>query len=248
METSHLFLLFVTGLAAGVINLSEGGGSSLTLPVLILLGLDSTVANGTNRIAIFIQNIFAISSFREEKIKPFKLSLRFAVFTIPGTVVGAFTAVRIEDLVFKKILSLIIIFVVITLIIPKSYQNRKDRLNSRWPWLGYVFLFGLGFYGGFIQVGIGFLLMAVLFHLFRFDLVLVNAHKVFIVFIYTIPALLIFILSGNVNWELGLALAAGNGIGAWFGAKLSIKKGEPFIRIVLILALLIMAARLYFYS
>lgn len=106
-------------------------------------------------------------------------------------------------------------------------------------------MFGIGFYGGFIQVGIGFILMASLQYLAKLNLVLVNMHKVFIVLIYTAPALLIFIISGNVNWGLGLSLAAGNAFGAWYAAKFAVKKGEKIIKIVLISAILLMALKLF---
>jgi len=86
--------------------------------------------------------------------------------------------------------------------------------------------------------------MAALYNLLKLDLIRVNMHKVFIVLIYTIPALVIFIVSGNVNWEFGLSLAAGSGLGAWFGAHASVKGGEKLIRIVLAIAIFVMALKL----
>jgi len=86
--------------------------------------------------------------------------------------------------------------------------------------------------------------MASLKYLMKLNLVLVNMHKVFIVLIYTIPALIVFIVTDNVNWFLGLSLAVGNALGGWWGAKMSVKKGEGFIKGVLIIAILIMALRL----
>jgi uncharacterized membrane protein YfcA len=102
----------------------------------------------------------------------------------------------------------------------------------------------IGFYGGFIQVGVGFIIMAALNYLLKFDLVHVNMHKVFIVLVYTVPALLIFILTGSVNWLFGISLAAGNAIGGWWAAKASVKKGDKLIKVVLIIAILIMSFKL----
>ena len=102
----------------------------------------------------------------------------------------------------------------------------------------------IGFYGGFIQVGVGFLLMASLRGFMRLSLLRVNMHKVFIVLIYTIPALFIFAWTGNVDWGLGLSLAAGSAAGAWWAAKSSVRKGERVIRAFLVLAVLIMALKL----
>lgn len=235
-------LLFITGFFAGMINVTAGGGSSLTLPVLIFLGLDGALANGTNRVAIFVQNVSGILSFRKEKHSDFPVSIKLALFTLPGAVIGAITAVNISDELFKTILGIIMIGIIISMIIPRKNVVTTDTGKS--PWYVYLFMVGIGFYGGFIQVGVGFILMAALHYGMKLNLVRVNMHKVFIVFIYTIPALVIFIISGNVNWFLGLSLAIGNASGAWFAAKLSVKKGEKFIRVILIATVFIMSLKL----
>ncbi len=95
-----------------------------------------------------------------------------------------------------------------------------------------------------MQVGVGFVFMASLYHLMRMDLIRVNMHKVFIIFVYTIPALLVFLLTGNVEWRFGLFLAIGMAFGAWWAAKISVKKGEKIIRIALIPVILWMALKL----
>ncbi len=246
MDILQTLFLFGIGCVAGMINVTAGGGSSLTLPALIFMGLDSALANGTNRIAIFIQNISAITSFRQENLHHFKTSFKFALWTLPGAIIGAFAAVQINDFLFKKILGFVLIFVVLSMLFSPAGSHShliRDEGNPR-KWMVYPALFGIGFYGGFIQAGVGFLLMAALFYLLRLDLLLVNVHKVFIVLIYTAPALAIFIYSGNVDWLLGLSLAAGNAFGAWWAAKLSAKKGVKFIRGFLFVAVLIMAGKL----
>jgi uncharacterized membrane protein YfcA len=125
----------------------------------------------------------------------------------------------------------------------KHNRKAQDDHSSK---LIYPALFGIGFYGGFLQVGVGFLFMAALYHLVRLDLVFVNMHKVFIILVYTIPALLIFTITGNVNWKFGLILAAGNALGAWWGAHAAVKGGEKIIRIILAIAISIMAFKLLF--
>jgi uncharacterized protein len=239
-----LFLLFGVGSLAGFINVMAGGGSSITLPILIFLGLDSALANGTNRIAIFIQNISAIISFKQEKYSDFKTGIKLAEFAIPGAIVGSFIAVRIDTDLFQKLLAFVIIGIMITIILPRKTKLQIQQ-NSKSPWVIYPIMFAIGLYGGFMQIGVGFMLMAALQNLLHLDLVRVNMHKVFIVFFYTIPAVIIFIFTGNVNWLYGLVLAAGNATGAWWSVKLSIKKGEKVIRIVLFVALLIMSLKLF---
>lgn len=242
-EIEIILILFGVGTLAGVINVMAGGGSTLTLPTLIFLGLDATVANGTNRIAILIQNISAIYSFKREKFAKFKISFKMSLFTLPGAILGAIAATRIEGEVFEKILGVVMIFVIVTMLIPKKQKFYEDHI-SKIPWVVYLAMFGIGFYGGFIQVGVGFILMAVLHYMLKENLVLVNVHKVFVVFIYTIPAIIIFALTDSIDWFYGLSLAAGNAFGAWWSAKISVKKGEKVIRWVLLIAILIMAMKL----
>ncbi|MCH7516482.1 MAG: sulfite exporter TauE/SafE family protein [Bacteroidetes bacterium] len=236
-------VLTCVGVVAGFINVNAGGGSTLTLPVLIFLGLDTSAANGTNRIAILLQNVAAVQSFKQENFFDLKTSLKLSFFTLPGSVAGALLAVRLEDELFKVILGIIMIGIIISMILPKKKSNNKDEPNK--PNTGiYLPMIGIGFYGGFIQVGVGFLLMASLQFLMKLDLVRVNMYKVFIVLIYTIPALLIFALTDNVNWLLGIFLAIGNILGGWWGAKMQIKKGEGLIKYVLIIAVFIIALKL----
>jgi len=238
-----LIILFGVGLIAGFINVNAGGGSSLTLPVLIFLGLDSALANGTNRVSLIIQNLTAVQSFKKEEYHQFNTSLKLALFTLPGAITGAFLAVKIDDILFQKILGVVMIGIIISMLFNK--KNSKTNKNGLITWIGYLSMFGIGFYGGFIQVGVGFLLMASLNYLMKFDLVVTNMHKVFIVFIYTIPAVMIFALTDNINWLFGLSLGIGSALGGWWGAKFSIKKGEKFIKYVLMTAILIMAVKMF---
>ena len=243
-EHFSLLILFGVGIIAGFLNVNAGGGSTLTLPALIFLGLDSALANGTNRIAIFIQNISAVYSFKKEKYQQFDISLKLSLFTLPGSILGALLAVELSDALFQKILGIIMIGIIISMIIPQKKIIDSQHNNKKIPVSAYIAMIGIGFYGGFIQVGVGFILMAALQRLMKLNLVYVNMHKVFIVLVYTIPALLIFIITDNVNWVLGLALAAGNALGGWWAAKFSVRKGEKLIKYVLIVAVLIMAAKL----
>ncbi len=245
MEIQHLILLFVVGCIAGFINVNAGGGSSLTLPALIFMGLEGSLANGTNRVAIFIQNIFAVASFRSQKVHQFRRSSLLSLLTLPGAMIGALVASRISDLLFQRIVGGVLIFIVVSMFISRSYGEREGISEEKAHWLIYPALIGIGFYGGFLQIGVGFLFMAALYHFLRVNLVMVNMHKVFIILIYTLPALAVFAWTGNVNWKYGLVLAAGNSLGAWWGAKAAVKGGERIIRIILAVAITIMALKLF---
>lgn len=244
-ELAKLLLLFGIGAIAGSINVMAGGGSTITLPILIFLGLDPSLANGTNRIGILAQTLSAVVSFRQEKYHDFKLSLRLTAFTLPGAIAGAIIATRISGDLFQKILAFVLIAVTISMFLKKTNQGKPEvDLGGKSSWLIYPVMLAIGFYGGFMQVGVGFVFMASLYHLMRLDLIRVNMHKVFIIFVYTIPAFIVFLLTGNVEWSFGLILAAGMAIGAWWAAKISVKKGEKIIRIALIPIILWMALKL----
>ena len=241
-EYLEILILFCVGIIAGVINVMAGGGSSLTLPALIFIGLDSSVANGTNRIGILLQSISATLSYRREKLSEIEKSMKLAALTLPGAVLGALVSLKISNEWFDRILGLVMIGIIVSMLIPQKFEvitngERKSRLI-------YPIMFAVGFYGGFIQVGVGFLIMAALYHLLRMNLIRVNMHKVFITMLFTIPTLIIFIWTGNVNWMFGLCLAAGTAIGGWWAARLSIKGVEKVVRYVMVLAIFIIALKL----
>jgi uncharacterized membrane protein YfcA len=236
--------LFLIGIASGYLNVMAGGGSTLALPMLIFMGLDSALANGTNRIAILIQNISAVWSFRRLDMHEFKTSFSLSLWTLPGAIAGAFLATKISDEWFQRILAVIMIGVIISMFIPLARKNGPSQSTSPTSKYIYPALFFIGLYGGFIQVGVGFLFMAALYHFMQMDLVRVNMHKVFIVLIYTIPAILIFFWTGNVAWLPGLVLGLGSAVGGWAAAHSSLKGGEKIIRILLIVAIVIMILKL----
>ena len=209
-----------------------------------LMGMPGPVANGTNRIALVLQNLFAVLSFRKREFHQYRKSFKLSLMTMPGAILGALLAVNIADDWFKKILSIVLIGIVITMLFPSKKKEKQTTAEGRDNWLIYPVMFGIGLYGGFIQVGVGFMFMASLYHILKLDLVYVNMHKVFIVLIYTIPALCIFVATGNVDWILGLCLAVGNSFGAWWGAHFAVKGGEKIIRYILAVAILIMSIKL----
>ncbi len=243
-DIQSLLLLFTVGAVAGFINVNAGGGSTLTLPTLIFLGLDSALANGTNRVGILIQNIVALLKLKKENYSQSKLSLKLALVTLPGVLIGAFFAVKISNETFKLVLGFVLIGVIISMLLPRKEIKVDNNPDKKISCTAYLALFGIGFYGGFVQAGVGFLFIATLYYLMHFSLIYVNMHKLFIIATYTIPAILIFAFTGNVDWIYGITLAAGNSFGGYWGIRLAVKKGEKFIKGILIVAVLIMALKL----
>lgn len=247
MEWYLVLALVGVGLVAGFMNTVAGGGSMLSLPLLMFLGLPANVANGTNRIAILLQNIVGANTFRKNKVLDLKSDYRLAVPAIVGSIIGAFIAVELNEELMHRIIAIVMVFMLIIVILkPESWVKSKVGQKQAKPTiLQYIIFFFIGVYGGFIQLGVGFLLIAGLVLGCGFDLVKTNAVKVFIVLIYTAFALVVFIWNKQVDFTSGLILASGNMAGAWFGAKFTIKGGAKYVRYVLILALVIVIAKLF---
>ena len=247
MEIWHIPVIFTAGILAGFINTLAGGGSLLTLPILIFLGLPTAVANGTNRIAIVAQCAFAVAGFKKKGVSNFKLSLLLSTPAIIGAIIGAYFAVDISDVLFRRVLA-VIMLLVLGLILWNPRQDSSGSSNSlgrRQLITAMTALFFIGIYGGFIQVGVGFIIIAALTTITKFNLVVTNSHKVFIAGIYTIFALIVFAFNGKVCWEIGLCLAAGMGLGGWIGSHWAVKKGERWIRVVLTICVIAMVIKLF---
>ncbi len=248
----NVLIIMSAGVAAGFLNVVAGGGSLITLPLLITMGLPSAVANATNRVAIIGQNIFAVAGFRSKGVSTFPYSLYLGISALAGAVLGAKIAVDIDDKVFNRILSIVMLLVVAFIVIrPGSRLMGKaenERLDVKHQVLGVFTFFGVGIYGGFIQAGVGFIMIALLTSINGFSLVKSNSTKVFVALVYTCAALLVFILEGVINWTFGITLAAGNALGGWLGSRWSVTKGDVWIRRVLVVAVIALAVKLWFYS
>ncbi len=244
----ELLLLLVTGIATGFLNVMAGGGSMLSLPVMIFLGIPGTIANGTNRIAILSQNISAVWAFYRKGISNFRLSLSLAACTIPGTIAGALVAARIPNDQFNTLLAIIMIAMLIIMALPEKKAIAHDAKPSQGRMIaGHLLMVLIGFWGGFIHIGVGFLLMPVLNKVMQLDLITTNAHKVFIVLCYTIVALIVFSSELDLIWKYGIALGIGTWIGAWLAANMQIKKGVRSIKITLNIVIVAFIIKLLFF-
>lgn len=249
LELWQLALLTGAGVIAGWLNVMAGGGSMLTIPIMLFMGLPGPVANGTNRIAILAQNISATTNFRRKGFRELKLGLSLSLAAIPGAVAGAMIGVRLEGELFNRILAIIMIG---TMLLMMTGGEKKVRQPDHKPTrkqliLGHACMVGAGFWGGFIQIGVGFILMPILNRVMGLDLVRVNALKVFVILCYTIVALAIFATQVEVLWIAGLALALGNALGGWLGAHSSVTKGDKLIRWVLNSVLAVFIIKLLFF-
>ena len=246
-ETLLLLLLAVIGFVAGVINTIAGGGSLLTLPMLIFMGLPPAVANGTNRIGIFIQCITSVAGFKSKGIKPTVFGVYLGISALIGSIIGAQIAVDIKGDSFNKILAIVMVIVVFFMVFkPKvNLKNLAERTEGKYLWLSIIVFFFIGIYGGFIQAGVGIFILLALTSINYLSLVKSNAVKVLVVFIYTVGALAIFIYNQQIDYLYGIILAFGNATGGWIASRWSVKKGDGLVKVFLVIMVIAIAIKLW---
>lgn len=248
-EYDWVILIFI-GVFAGAINTLAGGGSLITLPFLIFIGLPPSIANATNRIAILFQTASAVSGFRSKGVHTIPFSLYIGASAFIGSLLGAQIAVDIKGETFNKILSVVMVIAVLLIAFKKKSDFNElvqEQTTGKHLWTSIVVFFFIGIYGGFINAGIGFIMLLVLPMINKLSLVKANATKVTVAFIYTTAAVALFIFNDKINWKYGLILAVGNSLGAWITSRYSVKKGDGFIRIVLLVVVTAMAIKLWFF-
>lgn len=245
-------LLFGSGLIAGALNVIAGGGSFLTLPLLMFLGLPAGMANGTNRVGIVLQNVAAVWSFERHRVLDWGSLWWAAAPATLGAALGTWGALLISDQAFKKVLALLMLTVSVwTLWSPhnrKQGSHPEPAVRSRRHYLltGVAF-FGVGIYGGFVQAGVGFFILAVTSAV-GLNLVRGNAVKVLTVLCFTVLSLALFAWQGKVDWLMGLTLAAGTILGGLVGARLTVLKGHRWVRGVVTVTIILFAVKLWLES
>jgi len=248
MEILQVGLILATGVAAGFMNTLGGGGSLLTLPMLIFLGSPAAVANGTNRIALIVQNIVGVGNFRRKGFFYPKLGIILAIPAVIGSLIGARLAISIPEELFQKILAVIMIVVLVLILTRPEKRFLKEiegeNLSTARLIVSIVVFFGVGVYGGFIQAGVGFIIISALALITGMSLVKINSLKLFIVLIYVFSSFVVFIAHGKVDWILGFTLAIGNALGAYLGSNFAVSKGDKWIRVFIVIAILSMSAKL----
>ena len=245
MTVTSFLLLFVVGCVAGVLNVLAGGGSFLTLPVLVFLGLPATVANATNRVAIVMQNVAAVWSFRRLGVHVRGTFVWAAAPALVGGALGAGLALFVSDELFQRLLAvLMVVFALWTLIGRRHGGEASEAPTGGRLALVAVGFFGAGVYAGFVQAGVGFLILT-LTTAAGLDLVRGNAVKVTAILVLTVVALLIFAWQGKVDWPLGLALGSGNLVGGLLGARLTVWKGHDWVRRFVVVTVVVFALKLW---
>ena len=241
----ELVALAGAGFAASVLNVIAGGGSFLTLPLLIFLGLPATAANATNRLGILTQNVGGVWAFHRHGVLDWRWGLRASVPALLGATVGTWLALQVGEREFRRILATLMLVVTLWTLLDRSGRLARilERLRHRRAVLAVAFALA-GVYAGFIQAGVGFFILA-LTSVGGLDLVRGNAVKLLVILATTTLSLLLFAWNGHVDWLAGTGLALGSLVGSLVGVRLTVLKGHSWVRGVVTAAIVVFAVKLW---
>lgn len=247
MNPIEIVVLILAGFLSGFINTVAGGGSIISLSLLMFLGMPPSLANGTNRVSILLQSFTATSFFKSKKVLDTKKGIWLAVPAVIGSVIGAQIAADISPQAFKISFGIILLVIGLYMLFEptKFIHERKDIIDSKVTPVQIGVFFLIGLYGGYIQAGVGYLLLPALVLMAGYNLLKANALKVLVVFLFTPFALIVFILNGQVDFVYGLIMSVGTILGAYLASHLAIKKGSNFIRWLVIAFIVISALDMF---
>lgn len=248
LDSMELAMLTAGGFAAGVINTLAGGGSLITVGLLVFLGVPGTIANGTNRIGVLVQNVTSAWRFRAEGVSGFRSSLPVLLPTLVGSLLGAYGISLVTPELFERLFGLVMLGLLVPMMRPSLAPGPEEPAaqaeRASWPpWLRVVVFFAIGLYGGALQAGVGiFLIFAV--SRAGYDLVRANSIKAVVIAALTAVAVPVFIASDQVMWPAAIALVVGFGLGGALGVRLAVVAGEKLIRPVLGASVMALAGRM----
>lgn len=243
-------LLLAAGVFTGIINTLAGGGSLITLPLFIFMGLPSSEANASNRIGVFLSSIVAVGGFKSKGISVYPYSIWVSISAFLGCIIGASFAMDIDGRLFNRVLAVVMV-IVITFTVLKPHLAKGtfvESFTAKNKTISIITFFFLGIYGGFIQAGVGLLMIATLTGIHGLDMAKTNSIKAFVISCYTLVALAIFWWEDQIRWDYGLTLAAGNAAGGWIASRWSVGKDDKWIRLIMIVTVLGLAVKLWFFS
>jgi hypothetical protein len=247
MAVEILALLVLAGVVAGFINTMAGGGSLLTLPALMLFGLPADVANGTNRLSVLSQSLSGALLFHKENKVERGALWRVLAPTASGSLLGALVASRVPPEVLEPVLLATMVAIALAIAFRPAWVTAKEDEEPR-PVDARAFLglFAAGLYGGFIQAGVGFVLLSVLGGLLRYDLVRANALKLVCTTVFGVVALGVFVLADQVRWVPGAVLAVATVIGSQIGVRYALKVAPRVLRRILLACVIAFCAAVVF--
>ena len=230
MESNEIILLLVSGVIVGIINTLGGGGSVISMALFMAMGLPVNVANGTNRIAVVLQNLSSTLTFIRKRMLDIKSGLLLSIPAIIGNILGSMVAMEVDDTTFRICLSVVLAVILVYLIFDRQRPHLHTGHSLTIRWWHYIWFLIVGFYGGYIYIGLGFLILAVTIWTMKLDIITANVLKGCVIFLSTPFALAVFMINGQVDYGVGLLHGAGNIIGAVMASHWAIGWGVKFVK------------------
>ena len=230
MDWHIVVALLISGTLVGIINTLAGGGSIITMTMFMAFGMQIDTANGTNRVAVLMQNLASSVTFIRKRSFNINHGLLLSIPVILGNILGAVVASDINERVFKICFGVILVVIMVYLLIDNRLRPREGHNIEIKP-LHYVIFFLIGFYGGYIYIGLGYLILTIALWLMRMDMVTANAIKGFVILLATPFSLAVFMIMGDVDYTFGIVHGIGNMIGAFLASHYMSNWGKSFIKI-----------------
>lgn len=244
MSSTDVLVLLGAGLVAGVVNTLAGGASALTVPALVLVGLPGTIANGTNRVGIFVQNVVAAWRFRAEGVSGFRKSAPVLLPIALGSLAGAAGISQVSDETFNTVFGVVMVLLVVPMLRPPRADAVPRVAGDAWSRpVTFLVFFGIGLYGGAFQAGVGLFLILALSHA-GYGLVQANSIKVVVNAALTAVAVPVFVLNRQIAWIPAFVLTVGFIAGGVVGVRVAVRGGERVIRPVVGASVLLLAGRM----
>lgn len=241
MSIAEASILILSGVLVGFINTLAGGGTIITISLLIFLGLPINIANGTNRVAVLLQTMVAVFSFKKQQLLDTRRGMILCIPSVIGSLAGSFAAVKLHAGILEKTIAIAMLILLFFIVFKpeKWLEGGRKKFSDQTKFAEHLAFAVIGFYGGFIHIGVGFFMITALVLLSGYDLLKANAVKNLMVLAYTPFTLIVFVYYEQVNWKYGLILSIGNVIGAYLASRFAIKWGVNFIRYVMIIVIII---------
>lgn len=249
LELSHhflFFILFLAGLTAGTVDAIAGGGGLISVPVLLGVGMPPHLALGTNKLQSSCGTFMAAHSYYRQGLIDKNKLITGLIFTLLGSLTGAITIqVLSGDLLSKMIPILLFIILLYTIFTPKFGKTEQPpKISERAFFV--IFGFLLGFYDGFLGPGVGSFWVFAFMFFAGFSLIKATAYTKVFNLNTNLVALACFAIGNNIDYRVGLCMAAGQLIGGRLGAYLAIKKGARVIRPIFIIVVAMTLAMLVY--
>jgi hypothetical protein len=243
-EASTLLGVFLVGVAASVVGTMVGGGSLLSIPFLIFLGLPPQVAIATDRFAGLGAAVTATYRFWRAGKIVWRLVPILAAVSLAGSLLGAALLVRAPPASLNAVVGVLLIALLPFLFLGRDTGTAPRQVSRERQLVGVGLYFLVQILAGFFGGGTGTLIFFILMLCFGVTIVQVAATQVLPLLVLTVASFALFAASGIVDYRLGVVLLAGTAVGGYFGTHIAVRSGDVWVRRLFAVVVLASAARL----